>query len=58
MGDMNQILYEINEEAAKYYQIELKDIQWEKDISNIDLLGPISEIINRFRIGYSGKEME
>ena len=52
----NQILYEINEEAAKYNCLRLFSNQGKAAISWLNGLGISKDTIKRFSLGYTGKE--
>ena len=51
-----RILYGINEETAKYYHSILKGEQGEAGIACLKGLGLTEETIDRFRLGYTGKD--
>ena len=51
---MSEILYEINEEAAKYYYAMLRSNQGEAGVLCLKRIGLTKEIIDRFRLGYTG----
>ncbi len=52
---ISRVLYEINEEVAKYYHTLLRSDQGEAGIACLKRLGLTEETIDRFRLGYTGR---